>query len=100
WTTKVPGTQANANLLFTNPGHALLLPLGLALAVGRLSPWGTRVLRGALWALFAVAVGDLAAHLVGWAQQAHVGMGLFSVGMSGLALAATRPPPMMARRRT
>src|SRR5206468_9286127 len=63
WTTKVPGTQTNANLLYTGPLHALLVPLGLVLAVGRLSPWGARVLRGILWALFSLAAGDLCAHL-------------------------------------
>jgi hypothetical protein len=96
WTTRLPAAQANANLLFTGPVHLVLVPLGVVLAAGRLSERGTRVLRAVLWALLALAGGDLLAHLVGWAEQSHLGLGLHSAAMAALGLAAT--PPARLRR--
>jgi hypothetical protein len=41
--------------------------------------------------LLALALGDLLAHVVGWADQSHVGLALFTAAMSGLGVMAIRP---------
>lgn len=93
WTTQLPDAQANGNLLFHNPLHLVLVPLGIALAAGRLSARGDLVLRALLWTLLALATGDLAAHALGWAHQSHLGLGLVSAAFTGLSVVAIRTAP-------
>jgi hypothetical protein len=90
WVVGFPAGEANGNLLLTSPLHIVFGPLGVLWAFGKLGPRGTRWLRSLLWIVLAVAVGDLAAHVLGFATQSHAGLAIASALIPGLALGALR----------